>query len=430
MNIDIRFSSLPTTYWEKIVMRILKPDDNLTNIEALWLIDINLGKVDYNILHPILKNIYKNLSLNYDVIYINKKNSNIIKKEIPKNYNWVWIEKYKIKILRLINNYIPRINIINKKLKWKLITSNNFLYTSNDYYLITTCLYQFSPRNIKAFYNPIFIKIFKYFFIRRNLRKIILLSKTAYDEFILYWTKYLKLDKEFIKSKIDYIYPFLVNNNIVTENFIKERIIKSKKINFLFIARNFISKWGIELIEVLNNIFSTHKNKLNFELNIISDIPTKYLQKIQKLKDNWMNINIYWINYTQEELEKKFYLKSHVLLHLTRADLFWMVALESKKNWLAIITTNQYLNKELFNYDEACIAKINKKYIWNDWLPKLATESMWKICKNIIDIKQIENCIIRCIKDKQFLETLSINNLKSLNKITNNNTEKLLKIIK
>ena len=34
MNIDIRFSSLPTTYWEKIVMRILKPDDDLTSIDA------------------------------------------------------------------------------------------------------------------------------------------------------------------------------------------------------------------------------------------------------------------------------------------------------------------------------------------------------------------------------------------------------------
>jgi len=45
MNVDIRFSSLPTTYWEKIVMRILKPDDDLTSIEALWLIDINLEKV-------------------------------------------------------------------------------------------------------------------------------------------------------------------------------------------------------------------------------------------------------------------------------------------------------------------------------------------------------------------------------------------------
>jgi len=44
-NIDIRLSTLPTTYWEKVVMRILKADENLTNIEALWLIDVNLEKV-------------------------------------------------------------------------------------------------------------------------------------------------------------------------------------------------------------------------------------------------------------------------------------------------------------------------------------------------------------------------------------------------
>ncbi len=44
-DIDIRFSTLPTAFWEKVVMRILKPDDSLTNIEALWLIDVNLEKV-------------------------------------------------------------------------------------------------------------------------------------------------------------------------------------------------------------------------------------------------------------------------------------------------------------------------------------------------------------------------------------------------
>ena len=44
-NIDIRLSTLPTKYGEKVVMRILKQDDNLTNIEALGLIDINLEKV-------------------------------------------------------------------------------------------------------------------------------------------------------------------------------------------------------------------------------------------------------------------------------------------------------------------------------------------------------------------------------------------------
>jgi len=52
-NIDIRLSTLPTSYWEKIVMRILKQDSNLTNIEALWLIDNNLEKV-----REILKSTY------------------------------------------------------------------------------------------------------------------------------------------------------------------------------------------------------------------------------------------------------------------------------------------------------------------------------------------------------------------------------------
>ncbi len=44
-NIDIRLSTLPTNYWEKVVMRILKQDDALINIEALGLIDVNLEKV-------------------------------------------------------------------------------------------------------------------------------------------------------------------------------------------------------------------------------------------------------------------------------------------------------------------------------------------------------------------------------------------------
>ena len=44
-NVDIRLSTLPTKYWEKVVMRILKQDESLINIEALWLIDVNLEKV-------------------------------------------------------------------------------------------------------------------------------------------------------------------------------------------------------------------------------------------------------------------------------------------------------------------------------------------------------------------------------------------------
>ncbi len=52
-NVDIRFSTLPTKYWEKVVMRILKQDAWLINIEALGLLDINVWKV-----REVLKSTY------------------------------------------------------------------------------------------------------------------------------------------------------------------------------------------------------------------------------------------------------------------------------------------------------------------------------------------------------------------------------------
>lgn len=45
LNIDIRLSTLPTKYGEKVVMRILKQDETLINLEALWLLEMNLEKV-------------------------------------------------------------------------------------------------------------------------------------------------------------------------------------------------------------------------------------------------------------------------------------------------------------------------------------------------------------------------------------------------
>lgn len=44
-TIDVRVSTLPTIYWEKVVMRILRQDNSLINLESIWLIDINLEKV-------------------------------------------------------------------------------------------------------------------------------------------------------------------------------------------------------------------------------------------------------------------------------------------------------------------------------------------------------------------------------------------------
>ena len=43
--IDIRFSTLPTAYWEKIVLRILRQDTSLIDITKLWLLPLNLERV-------------------------------------------------------------------------------------------------------------------------------------------------------------------------------------------------------------------------------------------------------------------------------------------------------------------------------------------------------------------------------------------------
>lgn len=43
--VDIRVSTFPTVYWEKVVMRILKQDDSMLNLDSIWFLDINLEKV-------------------------------------------------------------------------------------------------------------------------------------------------------------------------------------------------------------------------------------------------------------------------------------------------------------------------------------------------------------------------------------------------
>lgn len=44
-EIDIRASTLPTKYWEKVVLRILRQDDSISNVKSLWLLETNYDKV-------------------------------------------------------------------------------------------------------------------------------------------------------------------------------------------------------------------------------------------------------------------------------------------------------------------------------------------------------------------------------------------------
>ena len=44
-TVDIRTSTLPTVYWEKVVMRVLKQDTWLINLDSIGFLDMNLEKV-------------------------------------------------------------------------------------------------------------------------------------------------------------------------------------------------------------------------------------------------------------------------------------------------------------------------------------------------------------------------------------------------
>ena len=104
LNIDVRFSTLPTKYWEKIVMRILKQDKSLTNIEALWLIDVNVWLVKESlkskywiILVAGPTGSWKTTTLFWILKSFNPLESNISTLEDPIEYNIEYVNQSQVK---------------------------------------------------------------------------------------------------------------------------------------------------------------------------------------------------------------------------------------------------------------------------------------------------------------------------------------------
>jgi len=103
-NIDIRLSTLPTNYWEKVVMRILKQDESLINIDALWLIDVNLKKVKealnstyWIILMAWPTGSWKSTTLFWVLKYFNPLEYNISTLEDPVEYDMWFINQSQVK---------------------------------------------------------------------------------------------------------------------------------------------------------------------------------------------------------------------------------------------------------------------------------------------------------------------------------------------
>lgn len=103
-TVDIRLSTLPTIYWEKVVMRILKQDSSLINLDNLWLLDMNLEKVK-----EVLKSKYwiilvawptwswKSTTLFSVLKNFNPLEYNISTLEDPVEYNMEYVNQSQIK---------------------------------------------------------------------------------------------------------------------------------------------------------------------------------------------------------------------------------------------------------------------------------------------------------------------------------------------
>jgi len=103
-TIDIRVSTLPTIYWEKIVMRILRQDISLLNLDGIWFFEDNLKKVK-----EVLKSKYgiilvagptwswKSTTLFSILKYFNPLDYNISTLEDPVEYNIDYINQSQIK---------------------------------------------------------------------------------------------------------------------------------------------------------------------------------------------------------------------------------------------------------------------------------------------------------------------------------------------
>ncbi len=103
-TIDIRASTLPTIYWEKVVMRVLRQNDSLINLKSIWLFENNLEKVE-----NVLKSKYgiilvawptwswKSTTLFSILKHFNPLEYNISTLEDPVEYNIDYVNQSQIK---------------------------------------------------------------------------------------------------------------------------------------------------------------------------------------------------------------------------------------------------------------------------------------------------------------------------------------------
>lgn len=144
---------------------------------------------------------------------------------------------------------------------------------------------------------------------------------------IMPWSKWSKKNilKEFpeLRKKIEVVYPALPLGKFNKRNY--------KKINLLFVGRDFIGKGGEIALEVMDYLTKKCKNIYG---TIISDIPKEFLEKYSGNKKIKLSNLI-----SHNKLFEKVYPNSDILIYPTRSDTLGFAILEAQSFGIPVIAT-------------------------------------------------------------------------------------------
>ncbi|BCA85005.1 hypothetical protein EsVE80_05280 [Enterococcus saigonensis] len=211
-----------------------------------------------------------------------------------------------------------------------------------------------------------------------------------------------------IKKKT--IYPLIKDNSFFSLASLSKKS-KEKKLRLLFIAqgKRFISKGGLELIELMKRL-----EYFDISLSIVTNsnlLNPEILNRIVTSK----NVELIEFNLDNKSLEK-LYFNHHILVHPTSDDSFGIVILEAMKAGLPIISTDLYAIKELVQNEVNGFLTKPKFYFFSpDDLPN---ESVWNnrnqtinnsdiLDKKLIDFLELK--ILFFYRNRDVLEKMSLN---------------------
>lgn len=286
---------------------------------------------------------------------------------------------------------------------------NRFLDTDKPYFIYLenpTALYNYCLDRIKY---PLGKNKFRKYLNNPNLKGIICMSNSCNESFI----KVNKiLPSNFINKTI---YPYVPENIKVDREFIIKKSM-NQKIEVLFSVQGirFISKGGLEVIEIANKLRS---EDLHFTIiTKIDEIDKDIIDKINKA-----NITLVDFSLTYEQL-LVYYEKTNILLHPTSDDSFGLTILEAMKNGCTVISTNMYAINEMITDGENGYLVDPKYRFFN--LDNTPNRNVWNNRKRTIYKKEISNELVEkvvkkmnyLINDRNLLKSMS---LKSYEKAIN-----------